>query len=198
MNFRIIFTQCAGSFRLLVEFFDGHCILRVQGKILTKTVLFQSSFSFGHWAIFLTNSRKSSGVVKTRFSVSMETFRWKSFGKPENCSFFENPVENFRLAVQKKSAGFPSGFLPLHGNFPKKKFLKSFWIFCGLFRIISGNWAGKVWSACQNCILRINGKVFWTKNCSRKQLKFFVLFDTEQTFSASFLAGFLQLHSTCP
>ena len=42
-------------------------------------------------------------------------------------------MENFRLVVRKKSARLSSCFLPLHGNFLKKKLLKSFCNFCGPF-----------------------------------------------------------------
>ena len=46
---------------------------------------------------------------------------------------FEYRAKNFRLAVRKKSAGLLCCFLRLHGDFFKKKFLKSFCIICGLF-----------------------------------------------------------------
>ena len=54
-----------------------------------------------------------------------------------------------------------------------EKFLQLLWTF---FRIISGNWAGKVWPACQNFILRIYRNVFWKKNYFGKQLKIFIIF----------------------
>ena len=112
-----------------------NCILGVQGNILTKnSFISKFFFNFGHWASFLTNSpKKSSGVVKTGFSVSMETFGWKFFVKLTNFYFFEYRAENFRLAVRKKSAVLASCFLPLHRNTLKKKILKHFCIFCGLF-----------------------------------------------------------------
>ena len=46
---------------------------------------------------------------------------------------FENRAEKIRLTVEKKSAGLSSCFLPPHWNNLKKKFLKSFCIFCWLF-----------------------------------------------------------------
>ena len=67
------------------------CILHVQNNILTKISFFLVFFfTFGHWAFFLTNScKKTIGVVKTEFSVSMETFGCNSFAKPTNCYFLE-------------------------------------------------------------------------------------------------------------
>ena len=47
--------------------------------------------------------------------------------------FFGVPSGKIRLAVEKLSAGLSSCLLPLHGNFLKKKFLKSFCISCGPF-----------------------------------------------------------------
>ena len=134
-------------------------------------------FIFGHWANFLTNSRKkSSGVVKTRFSVSMETFGCKSFAKPINCCFLEFRAELFRLPVRKKSAGLSSCFLPLHGNNLKEIFSKSFCIFCGLFfgsfRVIGQE---KLLSDCQNCIhciykIILKKELFWQTNENFHQL----------------------------
>ena len=60
--------------------------LRVQGNILTKNGFVSIFFFFGHWAKFLSNSRKkNSGVVKTGFSVSIETFGWKPLRKLTSC-----------------------------------------------------------------------------------------------------------------
>ena len=77
---------------------------------------------------------------------------------------FENRAEKFRLTVVKKSAVFWNCILPLQGNLFKKIFfekcLHQLWT---VFRIISGKWAGKVWPAYQNCILRIYRKVLLEK-----------------------------------
>ena len=138
MKFFISFRQWAASFRLLVEFFDGD----VRTAFYVSKTTFQRRrvffltliFIFGHWAIFRPIlAKKSSGVVKTGFSVSMETFGCKSFAKPTNCYFVEFRAEIVWLAVRKKSTALSSCFLPPHGNNLKKFFSKSFCIFCGLF-----------------------------------------------------------------
>ena len=89
---------------------------------------------------------------------------------------FENRAETFRLTVGKRSAGLSSCFLLPHWNILKKKFWKVFAFFVDFFRINSGNWAGNVWPARQNCILRIYRNVFWKKNCFGKQRKIFIIF----------------------
>ena len=154
-----------------------NCILGVQGNILTKnSFISKFFFIFGHWASFLTNSRKkSSGVVKTGFSVSMETFGCKPIAKPTNCYFLEFRAEKFRLAVRKKSARLSSCFLPLHGNNLKKIFSKSFCIFCGLFFgsfpvIEQGKFGRPVRTA-----FFVSIKSFWRKNCFAKQMKIFII-----------------------
>ena len=155
-----------------------NCILSVQGNILTRNSFISNFFSIldterFFWPIL---AKKSSGVVKTGFSVSMETFGCTSFAKPTECYFLEYRAEIFRLAVRKKSAGLSSCFLHLHGNFLKKKLLKSFCIFCGpFFQISPGNWAGKVFPVCQNLIHRIY-KIISKKNSFGKQMKFFIIF----------------------
>ena len=201
MTFRIIFRQWAGSFRLLVEFFDGNCILRVQGEILTKTVLFQSLFIFGHWAIFLTNSRKKVAELSKLDSQ----FQWKLSG--------ENVLETLKIVYFWISSGKFSAGCPKKVSRPSQrlstspweqfeenvfeKFLHLLWTF---FRIISVNWAGKVWPACENfffCIYRniLKKKLFWKTN------EFFCPFQTvSRKFRplVYFLVGFLQLHSMGP
>ena len=134
-------------------------------------------FLFGHWAVFLTIIwKKFSGVGKSGFSVSMETFGWKSFRKLTKCYFLNIERKKFGWLSRKKSAGLSSCFLILHRNILHKSFLKSFCIFADFFRINCGNWAGKIWPACQNFILRIYRNVFWKKNCFGKQMKFFIIF----------------------
>ena len=122
-----------------------NCNLRVQGDILTKNSFISIFFFiFGHWAIFSTNSRKkSSGVVKTGFSVSMETFGCKSFAKTTNCYFLEFRAEIFRLAVQKSQRGFQAAFYLSMGTISRKFFRKVFASFVDFFWIISSNWARK-------------------------------------------------------
>ena len=70
-----------------------------------------------------------------------------------------------------------------------EKFLQLFWTF---FQMISGNWAGKVWPACQNCILRIYKiilkKLFWKTN---------EIFHHFQTLSWKFPASFRVYRRGC-
>ena len=142
------------------------CILRVQGNILRENGFVYYFFSFldterYFWSILAI---KGSGVVKTGFSVSMETFGCNSFAKHTNCYFPEFRAEIVWLAVRKKSAGLSSCFLPLHGNNLKKIFLKSFCIFCGLFfgsfPVIEQE---KILPAYQNSILCIYKIIFKKK-----------------------------------
>ena len=174
-HFQTLSRNFSASFRV---FWRGcwSCILRVQNNNLTKNSFFSKFFFiFGHTDFFFNSRRKSRPVVKTGFSDSKETFGWKFFAKLTNCYFFEHRAENFWLAVRNKSAWLSSCFLPLLENILKKLFLK-FLQFCGFFfQIISGYWAGKVWPACQNCILRIY-KIILKKISFGKQSKFFIIF----------------------
>ena len=135
---------------------------------------------------FLSNSRKkSSGVVKTGFSVSIESFGWKSFRKLTICYFLNIGRKN-SAGCRKISAGLSSCFLPLLGNNLKKFFLKSFCIFCGLFfgsfPVIEQE---KFLLACQNCILCIY-KIFLMKKLFWKTNEIFHHFQTlSRKFSAS-------------
>ena len=156
-----------------------NCILRVQGNILTKNSFFSNFFFiFGHWAFALTSSRKnSSGVVRTGFSVSLETFGCNSFAKPTICYFLEFRAEIFRLAVRKKSVGLSSCFLPLQRNILRKIILKHFCIFCGLFfRSFPIIEQEKFLPACQNCILCIYKIILKKKHFFGKQMKIFINF----------------------
>ena len=147
-----------------------------------------------HWAIFLTNSRKSSRVVKTGISVSMETFGWKFFAKLTICYFFEYRAEKVRLAVEKSQRGFQVAFYLSIGTFWRKKIWKVFALFVDFFRINSGNWAAKVWPACQNWVLPIYRNVFWKKTVLKHKRSFSSFSNTEQNFSASCLlfGGFVR------
>ena len=140
-----------------------NCILIFQGNtIANNSFVTNFFFIFGHWAVSLTNIwKKFSGVVRSGFSVSMETFGWISFRKLTKCYFLKIERKNFGRLSTKKSAGLSSCFLILHRNILQKKSLKSNFIFADSFRINFGNWAGKVWLACQNLILRIYRNVFW-------------------------------------
>ena len=112
-----------------------NCILRVQGNILTENS-FISKFFFHFWTLsdffdqFL--QKKSPSCPNWIFSFN-GNFRVKVFCKTYKLFLFEYRAKNFRLAVRKKSAGLLCCFLRLHGDFLKKKFLKSFCIFCGPF-----------------------------------------------------------------
>ena len=123
----------------------------------------------------------------------MEFFGWKIFSKLTNCYFFKNRAENFRLAVRNKSAWLSSCFLPLLGNFLKKFFWKVFAFFWTFFQIFSGNWARKVWPACQNCIHRIykiiSKKIFFWKTNE--------IFHHFQTLSRKISASFRVFRRRC-
>ena len=116
----------------------------------------------------------------------METFGCKSFAKPTNCYFLEFRAELFQMAFRKKSAGLSSCFLPLHGNFVKKKLLKSFCISCGpffrSFPVIEQEKSGRpVKTAFFVSIKTLWKKLFW------KTIEIFHLFQTlSRKFSASF------------
>ena len=121
-------------------------------------------------------AKKSGGVVKTGFSVSMETFGCTSFAKPTECYFLEYRAEIFRLAVPKKSAGLSSCFLHLHGNFMNKIFLKSFCSFCGpFFRTFPVIEQEKFGRPVKTAFI-VSIKSFWRKNCFGKQMKIFINF----------------------
>ena len=128
-----------------------------------------------HWAIFLTNSRKSSRVVKTGISVSMETFGWKFFAKLTICYFFEYRAEKVRLAVEKSQRGFQVAFYLSIGTFWRKKIWKVFALFVNFFRINSGNWAGKFSRPVKTAFF-VSIQSFWRKNYFGKQMKFCIIF----------------------
>ena len=135
---------------------------------------------------------KSNGVVKTEFSVSMETFRWIFFAKLTTWCFFEYRVKNFRLAVRQKSAELSSCFLLLHGNFLKKKLLKSFCISCGpffrSFPVIEQEKSGRP----VKTAFFVSIKTLWKKTVLENNWNFSSISDTEQEifgFFSSFSTG---------
>ena len=166
-----------------------NCILRVQRNISTKNSFISEFLSFldteqYFWPILEKKVAELSKMdSQFQWKLSSESF----LPKLQIVVFFEYRAEKVRLAAEKNSAGLSNCFLLLHRNIFKKKILKSFCIFCGFFRINSGNWARKVWPACQNCILSVYRNVFCKKNCFRKQRKILLFSDTGQKFSASYL-----------
>ena len=179
------------------------CNIRVQSKFLTKNSFISNFFFFfGHTDIFLTNSRRKSRlVVETGFSVLKKTFGWKFFAKLTNCYFFEHRAGNFWLAVQNKSAGLSSCFVPLLGNFLNKIFLKSFCTFCGpcfrSFPVIEQEKLGRP----VNTAFFLSIKSIWKKKLFWKTIDISRHFQTmSRKISAScrVFDGMLELHSTCP
>ena len=128
--------------------------------------------------IFLGPWPKVSWGFVRKISASLSKldsqFQWKlsgeTFCKTYKVLFFLNiERKTFGWLSERRSAGFQADFYLSMGTNWKKINLKSFCIFCGVFRVISGNWAGKVWPACQNCILCIykiilKKKLFWKTN----------------------------------
>ena len=179
-----------------------NCILRVQGNILAKNSFISIFFFiFGHWAIFLTNSRKkSSGVVQTGFSVLMETFGWKFFAKLTSCFCLNIERKIFGWLSEKIRGAFMLLSTSPWGLFEEKifeKFLHHLWTF---FQINSGYWAGKVWPACQNCIHRIY-KIILKKTLLENKWIFSSFSDIEQEgfgFLSIFSTCILELNFTCP
>ena len=105
----------------------------------------------------------------------MDTFGCKSFAKPTICFFWNFGRKYFVWLSEKSQRGFQAAFYLSLRTFWRNffwKFLHFLWTF---IQIISGNWAGKVWPACQNCILRIY-KIISKKKISGKQMKFFIIF----------------------
>ena len=110
-------------------------------------------------------------------------FQWKLSGE----SFLQNLQIVLFLNIERKTFRWLSeknqrgGAFKLLSTSPWElfeektfeKFLHLLWTF---FRIISGNWAGKIWQVSQNCILSIYGIILRKKNCFGKQLKFFIIF----------------------
>ena len=206
MKFFIIFRKWAGSFQLLVKFFDGDD--RTAFYMSKKNILTENSFIskfffiFGHWATFLTNSRKkSSGVVKTGFSVSLETFGWKFFAKLTHCSVFEYRVENFRLVVRKKTcAAFKllstSPWEPFEENV-----LEKFLQICGPFFWSIPVIEQEKFGRSLKTAFSVSTESFWEKTDSEKKWNFLSFLDSEREvfgFLSSFSTGKLELHSTCP
>ena len=180
-----------------------NCILRVQGNILTEnSFISKFFFIFGHWATFLTNScRKSRLVVQTGFSVLMETFGWKFFAKLTSCFCLKNERKIFGWLSEKSPRGFYAAFYVSMGTFWRKNFWKVFASFVDIFfQINSGNWAGKVWPACQNCIHCIY-KIILKKTLLENKWIFSSFSDNEQEgfgFLSIFSTCMLELNFTCP
>ena len=122
--------------------------------------------------------REKLGVfIKTGFSFSKETLGWKSFGKVTICYFFEYRAGKVQLAVEKMSAGLSSSFLPLHWNILKKKILKSFCIFCGLFGSIPVSEQGKFGRPVKTAF-SVSIETFFEKKTVLETNEIFYLFQT--------------------
>ena len=121
---------------------------------------------FGHWPKVLRGFlRKISASLSKLDSLFQRKLSEKIFfsAKFTICFFLENRAENFRLTVGKISGGFEAAFYLSRGTFRKKSLEKFLEPLSTFFSIITGNCAGNVWWACQNCLLRI----YWN-NLKRK------------------------------
>ena len=160
-------------------------------------------FIFGHWAIFLTNSRKkSSGVVKTGFSISMATFRWKFLQNLQIVIFLNIERKNFGWLSEKSQRGLQAAFSFSLGTTWRKYFRKSFshllWTFFGSFPVIEQ----EKFIRSLKTAFSVSIKAFWEKETVLENKWNFSSFsDLEQKvfgFLSSFSTGMLELHSTCP
>ena len=107
----------------------------------------------------------------------------------------------FGWLSEKSRQGFQAAFYLSIGTICRKFFRKVFASLWTFFRIISSNWAGKVWPACQNCILRIYRIILKKKTVLENNWNFSLFSDIEQElfgFFSSFLTWMLELHSRCP
>ena len=125
---------------------------------------------------FFQFSQKKSPSCQNWILRFKGNFRVEVFWKTYKLLFFWTPSGKFLAGCPKQvSVAFKllstSPWEFFEENF-FEKFLHLLWTF---FQIISGNWAGKVGPACQNCILRIY-RILLKKNCLGKQLKFFIIF----------------------
>ena len=99
----------------------------------------------------------------------METFGWKFFAKLTSCFCLNIERKTFGWLSEKSPRGFYAAFYVSMGTLWRKYFWKVLHLLWTFFQINSGNWAGKVWPACQNCIHRIyeiilKKKLFWKTN----------------------------------
>ena len=181
MKFFIIFRKWAGSFQLLVEFFDGDVrtafYVSEKKNILTKNSFISDFFFiFEHWVIFWSILAKKVAELSKLDSQ----FHWKLSGE----SFLQNlhtvlflniEWKTFGWLSEKNLRGFQAAFYLSMGTFWRKCFGKVFADLWTFFLINSGNWAGKVWPVSQNCILRIY-RIILRKNWFGKEMKLFIIF----------------------
>ena len=138
--------------------------------------------------IFLTNSCKKKLRSCQNWILSfLGNFRVKVFCKTHKLLFFWTTSGKVLAGCAKQvSVAFrllSTSPWELFEEFFVERFLLFLWTF---FQTISGNWAGKVWPACQNCILRIY-KIILKKKLFWKTIQFFHLFQTlGRKISASF------------
>ena len=181
MKLFIIFRQWAGSFPLLVKFFDGN--VGTAFYVSKITFFTKNSFISKFFFSFLDTERFFWPILAkkvTELSKLDSQFQWNLSGE----SFWQNLKvlifwiwsEKFRLAVRKKSAGLSNCFLHLHGNLLKKKFLKSFGMLCGPFFGSFPVFERETLGRPLKTAFFVSIKSFWEKNCFGKQMKFFINF----------------------
>ena len=206
MKFFIILRQWAGSFRVLVEFFEGDvrtAFYVSKTNFLTKTLLFLIFFSFLDTERFFwpNLAKKVAGLSNVD-----SRFQWKPSGE----SFLQNLQIVIFLNIEQKKFSWLSKKVsgsfkllstsPLE-HFDEKKFWKVFALFVDFFRINSGNWAGKFSRPVKTAFF-VSIQSFWEKKTVlENKWKFSSFLDSEQEvfgFLASISTGMLELHSTCP
>ena len=125
-------------------------------------------------------------------------FHWKLSGESflqnlQTVIFLNNERKGFGWLSETSQCCFQAAFYLSLGTFEEfsfEKFLLFLWTF---FQIISGNWAGMVWPACQNCILRIY-KIILKKKLFWKTIEIFHHF---QTFGRKISASFRVFRRGC-
>ena len=176
-HFQTLSRKFSASFRV---FRRGcwSCILRVQNNILTKNSFISIFFHFSTLSDFFDQFLQKKVAELSKLNSQ---FQWKLSGeffcKSYKLLFFWISSGKFSASCPKKvSEAFKLLSTSPWEFFEEKtfeKFLQLLWTF---FRIISGNWAGKIWPVSQNCILRIYREIFWKKNCVGEKIKFFIIF----------------------
>ena len=207
LKFFIIFRHSAGRFRLLFEFFDGDVGAAFYVSKITfyrRLVFFQFFFSLldterFFWPIL---AKKLSELSKVN-----SQFQWKLSGESflqnlQTVIFLNNERKGFGWLSETSQRGFQTAFYLSLGTFWKKFFIEKFlhllWTF---FRIISSNWARKIFTGLSKLHSLYLTNHFEEKTVLENKRNFSSFLDSEQEvfgFLSSFSTGMLELHFTCP
>ena len=180
------------------------CILRVQNNILTKISFFPVFFSLldterFFWPVL---AKKLSELSKVN-----SQFQWKLSGESflqnlQTVIFLNNERKGFGWLSETSQRGFQTAFYLSLGTFWKKFFIEKFlhllWTF---FRIISSNWARKIFTGLSKLHSLYLTNHFEEKTVLENKRNFSSFLDSEQEvfgFLSSFSTGMLELHFTCP